>query len=106
MDKQIISDILVAAFEGGSNYWLDKVEIVPPTPATAEFASDVPGLGGFLDLHFEGQIRCLDGTMMEKGIEAAAKLRGLTVERFYDEHDADAADLALQMAVLGEVVYG
>ena len=106
MENQVISDILVAAFEGGSTYWLDKVEIIPPTPGTAQFASDVPGLGGLLDLHFEGQVRRLDRAMMEKGIEGAAKLRGLTVERFYDDHDAVEADVALQLAVLGEVVYG
>ena len=105
MEDQIISDILVTAFEGGSNYWLDKIEIVPLAPATAEVASDVPGLGGFLDLYFAGEVRRLDRSMIEKGIYAAAKLRGRSVQGFYDDHDAEDADVALQLAVLGEVIY-
>lgn len=111
-----VSDILVAAFEGGSNYWVAQVDIDGPWPKLPpgdRFASHVPGAGGRLivhelvdERHGETTAHTLDLATMQKGIAAAAVLRGLTIERFYDEHDASDADIALQLAILGEVRYG
>jgi hypothetical protein len=43
LSKLDISDLLVAAFEGGINYWCDEVKIVEPEKYTEKdlFASDV-----------------------------------------------------------------
>jgi hypothetical protein len=34
--KQNMSDLLTTAFEGGSNYWIDRVDYVPPKGMTIE----------------------------------------------------------------------
>lgn len=110
--KQIVDDILCAAFEGGSTYWSGEAVRITKTPnKAAAYASEVPSRGGALAVHESG-----DGEMdvwhaltydkMVAGIKKAAQHYGLSVARFYDDHDAEYADVALQFALFNEIVYG
>ena len=45
-----LDEILVGAFEGGSNYWLSKVRVKDKDYKGGKYASDVIGLGGELIL--------------------------------------------------------
>jgi hypothetical protein len=118
---EMVCDIIVCAFEGGSYYWAPKAEIVKePAPPEGGWENFVK----YGQEHFwanggeyrvfepddeggeEGTWHTLTTEVMRKGIRKAAEHMGLTPERFYDEHDADSADVALQYALLGEVVYG
>jgi len=104
--NKMISDILVTCFEGGSNYWVEEVRLPDEVPEGATYASDVPGLGGTIQVvDFEGP-RPVDREIMVQGIIMAANYMGLSVEDFYENHDAESADIALQFALFGEIIYG
>ena len=54
-----IGYILAGCFEGGSNYWIDKVEVIPNAPESGNgwfgesHARDVPGAGGIIEITTE-----------------------------------------------------
>jgi hypothetical protein len=113
---KVIDDILCAAFEGGSTDWCptDVVIVSAPYDTVGMWASDVVSRGGLLaiadDREGSGdwrrfEWRPLDRERIEHGIRRAARLLGMEVRMFHDEHDAVGADLALQFALFGEVIY-
>ncbi len=140
---------LVTAFEGGSNYWIDNIEVVPPEGfKKAEFAGYrdengesrkavdwYPELDDTDDLNelrekklyiYSSQAPLLGGSVIIKESEGynhnpaplnrESLVKGLQVmhdkcRRHFDdminEHgDAITADVFLQCAVFGEVIYG
>lgn len=119
VSRRDVADILCTAFEGGSTYWLRKVTGTHPA---AVYASDVPSCGGSLRLRFDlpsdeegnGKGRfdlrledVLRGIALGLTKHDAILLRqpGFDVTEI-GACDADAADVILQLAVMGEVVYG
>lgn len=106
--NQMVTDILVAAFEGGINYWCTRVDVVV-WPPECEFASDVPTHGGTVYLIVEGDEtdrRALDLRSIKRGIRRAAAHFKHTPLSFYENHDASSADCAVQFALFNELVYG
>jgi len=105
---EMIDDLLSAAFEGGSNYWAACTCVVGDWPKGAEFGSEVVTRGGNLAVReaADGIWHPITREAMESGIRQAADLWGKTVAELYEDHDADAADVALQLAIFGEVIYG
>lgn len=102
---QNISDLLVACFEGGSNYWITSVEILGDEKG--EFASDHVGNGGEVTINvFEDKPETLTRDKMRKGIQRAARDFHMNDRAFVEAHDADTADVALQLAVFDQVIYG
>lgn len=100
-----VGDVLVAAFEGGSNYWITSVEI--KGDMLGDFASDHVGNGGDVTINvLEDKPELLTRAKMRRGIKRAASDFGVSEERWFDQHDADLADVALQFAVFDQVVYG
>ncbi len=117
-----LSDLLVTAFEGGSNYWLQSAQLTysSRTPRKSE--------------RWYGQPEILDGAYrFEVGFDDPKKPEGngegrktivpidmqKAMQKFADEQptffhdlvgdehlDADGADVFMQYLVLGEVVYG
>lgn len=113
-----VACILCAAFEGGSNYWVRRVTGAHPK---AEYASEVPSHGGTLRLSFDredmdegnGKGRCtLALADVVRGIASALSDKDTYGGSFSMAHvngdlqDAETADIILQHAVLGRVVYG
>jgi hypothetical protein len=109
---QMIDDLAVAAFEGGINYWCRRAEVVGEYPEGAEFASDALAKGATVQLFIldpddnEPESVELTSAKLREGIRLEAARVGQTIEAFYEDHDADSADNAVQMAVFGKLVYG
>jgi hypothetical protein len=132
-DDQFLEDILVTAFEGGSNYWIDHIEYItqakkPKDAARSEWAFQVIKNGGevgiyvinesgepvdpnegFAPLHISDLI-----CGVQKFVKDAHKRNSLNCVGMFDSDlnldagnfDADMADCVLQFALFGEVVYG
>jgi hypothetical protein len=101
-----LSDALANAWMGCA-YWARLVEAVEP-PEPVEFESDCPLRGGSITLQdVDGGRHTLDQAALKRGL-------ALMVEhhpRQYNEMvtgggDASTADVLVQLALFGEVVYG
>jgi hypothetical protein len=112
--KQHVSDTLACCFEGGSNYWVESVSCAEwPSDDNCEWASDVPSFGGVLSIKHsavtgddEYQTSTLTMAGIRRGIKDGADYCGRSLKRFIDEQDAGTADVALQLALFNEVVFG
>jgi hypothetical protein len=106
--NEIMDGILTTAFEGGSNYWIDRAEIVDPAPTVPyEYISEVPSRGGTLMIFLANGdgYHLLNRTKLIKGIRRAAQEAHTTPRDFYENHDAGSADTALQFALFDEQIY-
>jgi len=122
--NQRIADLLIGAFEGGSNYWIDWVEYLGETEESAEAMckrlsiqietpryARIPLAGGTWAVKIvqtEGQpdVR-LDFNAIQNGLAEMAKKYPTHFADFLNEDDdADTADVFLQCCVFGEVIYG
>ena len=111
--SQDIDDIMVAALEGGINYWCRKVKVVGDY--LGEYASEQISRGGSLILydaessdHWE-----LDLEKLMNGIQKAIE------DNWFDDYDwyvdgkldtieidAEVADTIIQLALFDELVFG
>lgn len=107
--EEDINHLMVAAFEGGINYWCGRVEIVDD-PADKDCASEIIAHGGTLRL-YDAET---DDTWLMKRDNV---LNGIKImledERFFtsfddlmENHDADTADAIVQYALFEEIVFG
>ncbi len=105
-----LKDLLCCAFEGGTNYWIDRVETPPmhKRPLEMEFWHEAPIYDLALIIHHDrDQVATLNGH---------ALLRGLTVlKQKYPRHwhnfeieneDAETGDVFVQCCIFGEIIYG
>jgi hypothetical protein len=120
IDPQDICDLMVAALEGGINYWCGGAEIVygedncpvgvsPEDAEKVEFASDVIAYGGKLelfDLEDQSESWILDIDKLLEGIKQELQTMGQSFTTMMDNHDADTADRVVQYALFKELVYG
>lgn len=123
--RKDIADILTTCFEGGSNYWIDEVPDIPKSrrkvemdgAARYDLKSDEVGMwyshfgaaGGIvtLDVDHGGGEFTLTVEKIVEGIRRASEFRGMTIKAWLEScPDASEADLALQFALFGEVVFG
>ena len=95
--------ILCTCFEGGSNYWIDKVRAVDNDYNGAKYVSEVITHGGKLKVFVDGEEHLLTKPMLLKGCELYIADRG---QWRPDDFDADDTDAILQNALFGDVVYG
>lgn len=108
-----LKNLLCSAFEDGSNYWIDHVEITN-RPKQAEYFHESPVYGGELTIHVE-KSETLPGKEVVK-LNRAALEKGLQV--FHDKYphhwadfiaendDAITADVFVQCCVFGDAIYG
>ena len=122
---ELLKSILVTAFEGGIGYWakLDGYENLPAKPPA--FAQDTHSEDftypryAWLPLTEKGGVRLADredGKVCDKPLNLKTLTAGLTqlaaerlavFSRFVNEnYDADDADMLVQYALFGRVVYG
>lgn len=110
--RQDIDDIMCCALEGGINYWCRKAEVVEGI-YYGEYASEQISHGGSLRLYDseEDEVYVLTLDKFLNGISLACR-DGYADEWFDGEIldccqiDAEAADIIVQYALFGEVVYG
>ena len=106
MRREILDDVLGAALDGGITHWCLNAAVVNTWPAGAQYASEAVSRGATLLLGVDGANPVtLDQHQLAKGIRLAARQAGMSLETFYDCHDAGMADNAVQFAVFGEVRY-
>lgn len=102
--------ILSGAFEGGSNYWADRVEVVEDDYHGAEYASEVISHGGRLLIHKQDddvpilltKEKMLKGCKLYVAGDKDTKGRTFDIDRW----DAIDHDMILQYSLFGEVIYG
>lgn len=108
--KQDIDDLMVAALEGGINYWaIEAIKHKEPTKdlENVSMASDYISRGGELMIVTdEGDKKILNHENFMKGLEMVIRdLGSSNAEEFMDYHDADTADQIIQYALFDEIVY-
>jgi len=112
--SQRVADLLVTAFEGGSNYWISH--------ASPEFAYNLADLdtnwyatASFLNrgdwririTEDEGDEHFVTKHNLAKGFELLAQDNIQILDSIVDEnYDASDADIWLQLAIFGGIVYG
>ena len=102
-----IEDVLVGAFEGGSNYWLEKVIVKDNDYKGCKYSSDVIGRGGELILRTtEGEKNLLTQAKMIDGFQKYLDNNGMDYPFDYGQPDAYTYDTILQYELFGELVYG
>ena len=109
-----IDDIVATAFEGGINYWCGSARVVGDY--LGEYASEQISRGGeviLTDFEDEEEEYTLTRSKLLKGIKLAID------GDYYSEYewvngneldpcqiDAEVADVIIQLALFGEIVYG
>ena len=102
-----INDILVGAFEGGSNYWIEKVFVEDDDYKGGKYASDVVGLGGQIIVKTLDDLELiLTQKMMVKGLQQYVDEGGKNYPFHSTQPDGYTYDTILQNALFKEVVYG
>lgn len=107
----MLADLMVTAIEGGCGYWAQELEVIsgtdlyePPYYADPRFYVS-PFKLALTDC--EGDVHSIESDTLEKGWRLLNQLyprRALAVVE--ESYDAEDADVFLQLAVYGEVVYG
>lgn len=122
--KDQVSDLLATAFEGGSNYWYEIQEFVEPEQVDFRcftFASDPEPHrlydyplctgGAVIISDNEGDpeyaSKRLDLQSIDRGLGLLAAKYPQRMDNIVREnYDAEDADVFLQLALFGEVVFG
>ncbi len=101
---EMVDDILCTVFESGIG-WIDQVKPVDRWPDGAEYASDVITRGGNLAIKHDDGWTVLTREKLETGIRTAVGSWS-SLQDWYEQHDANDADNAVQYALFGTLVYG
>jgi hypothetical protein len=116
ISEEQMGNLLVCAFEGGINYWCGKVEITaypektkPEDDFSNLLASDVVPKGGTIaiwDAEDEDEVNWLTRDKMLTGISMTMDWGNFaTVEDLMDNHDAETADVMVQYALFGDIIF-
>lgn len=109
--EDFIEDILVTAFEGGINYWCDKVEpAVNPLDENVKFTYFSEYLSKGHDLNIYDEEDCYILTL-DNFIKGMKQFLESDCDQYIDdihEIDIDAhdADRIIQYALFNEIIYG
>lgn len=109
LDKEVIEDLIISALEGGSNYWY-RIENKTGgdylkkafTPTGLLISDYKQGMDGKYNM-----IGRLNPTSMRLALDLMqTKAPHVLSNIILDHTDAEDADIFLQLAVLGDVIYG
>ena len=103
-----LENILVGCFEGGSNYWIEKIKVKGDDYKGEEFASGVIGKGGEIYIYADGDqsVYLLTKNSLINGLQQFINESKRFGHLWPDEGDAGTDDMILQYALFEEVVYG
>jgi hypothetical protein len=111
--KQDIQDLLVCAFEGGSNYWYDQLEPLKETIKTGHASDQFYGnmmKHGFKLMDKEGENESTYKVTPDQFAAALKLMHDKYPSHFNDvkteNTDASTGDIFLQLLVFGDVIYG
>ncbi len=104
-----IDDLMVAALEGGINYWCEDC-LIKKLPGSGElFASHVISKNGVVTLFDLESTKKWDLTleMFLKGVKMYCEENSVdSGEDLMNSHDAYTADSIIQYAIFDEIIYG
>jgi len=105
--EENLNDLMVAALEGGINYWAEKCEITE-NPKGRDYASEVVASGGVISIiEDDGTPNELTREKLLKGVKMGMEWGGYSkVDDLMEDHDAETADVIVQYALFDEIVYG
>ncbi len=109
---EMVADFADTAREGGSNYWCDELVCLrPPAGAPTFFGEKLAAGAWYAAAEYDDDPRArnwhpLDAARMRAGISRAAEYFGRSPAVFHEQHDAGEADVAFQLAIFDEVIYG
>ena len=116
---QFLTDVLTTAVEGGIGYWAQVTSYTWDTEVVADRGvtiTDVEDSGAIVRVTVANIATALGKFTKGTAVEAAAvvkvhpsyvrQIRTANRENDGGEIDADLADMVLQVAALGEVIYG
>ncbi len=111
-----VRNLITTAIEGGSNYW---ARFKSPEKWKENYKSieDIPFKGDIevFDIETDELLGILNLATINTGLQLMAEgkdLKGIIIpERYFDNlindnADAETADVFMQLAVMGEIVYG
>ena len=110
---QDIDDIVATALEGGITYWCCKAEVVGSY--LGEWAHEQIARGGSLDLHDAEEDEVYELTIEKflKGIQLAVEGNYYAEYEWHNgteidtcQVDAEVADVIIQLALFGDVIFG
>jgi len=103
-----INFFMVACFEGGSSYWVNKVEVTNGDYKGGKYASDVLGLGGMLEIVTEESRILIDKNSIVRALNHLNNIgyRKVLNKLLDANYDAGDADVLLQVACFNTVIYG
>ena len=100
-----LDSILVGAFEGGSNYWIEGIKVAKDDYKGKKYASECVAAGGELWIYTDGDGKhLLTKNSLINGLQMY--LDENKYQNWPDGGDSQTSDLILQYALFGEVVYG
>ena len=101
------ADIFVAAIEGGINYWARVQQYEFDFAETGHSPAKDYARAYVIDEEtFEAHELDSRDEKWHTAVEKAADYFGVDLETFLEDHDAGYADVAVQFAIFGEVIYG
>lgn len=103
--RKDIEDLLVTAFEGGSNYWIDEVQFFGQHGGSVyERALSCDGV--MVKTADDHKVYALNSEIMRHGMIVLASKRPDVLNRIIAEQwDADDADAWLQCCLFEDVIY-
>ena len=101
-----LDSILVGAFEGGSNYWIEGIKVAKDDYKGKKYASECVAAGGKLYIYCDGDqsAHLLTKECLINGLQTY--LNESKHKNWPDGGDAQTDDLIIQYALFDEVVYG
>lgn len=114
--KQLTTDLIITALEGGSNYWslLDRVNLEDEQDSRLALSEKVcHAIDKGLEIKvFDAEDETeLLGVLTKQSVKEAWKLMKQDHESHWmnaksEQWDAETADVFFQLAVMGELVFG
>lgn len=105
LTEEDIDDIMSDALDSGIGYWCGEAEV--EGDYLGEYASDQISRGGKLILHDiedHNETHALDLALFLSGYKQAIE-QGYFSGDLDDDYDAGIADIIIQLAIFGEIVY-
>lgn len=110
VDQQRVADLITSAIEGGSNYWLDRVE---PKFAIHEAYSEGVSYGDdMIDrvvyAEDDDTAYLFGKEAIQQGLDLLGDVAGgrHLADFLVESDDAETGDVFFQLCLFGEVVYG
>jgi|SRR5687768_8849786 len=94
---EMANDLFVAAIEGGINYWGQVERYMPGSELSSAYVIDLEQMRPY---YVQSNLK-----NWKRAIVLAAKEFNMTIADFYEDHDANSGDAAMQIYCFKEIVY-